>query len=245
MPVEDRADPVLVSRHLSFAVGADLCYGKWGEGSYTTGKPSRGYTCNGDCFEPSHWTGTLQLLAVYNNLLKPVQYCQCFVYSGVLCTMGRTLGFPTRIVSNFQSAHDTEKNRAIDQYYEIDEQGYFTPFTDDKPSTDSIWSFHVWNEVFIDRPAASVTAGCKTCANGWNAIDATPQEFSSGGSGITGAVYQMGPASVRLVKRNLDKLYDNEFVISEVNANLNLWVKDDSKPGGFDLYFSSETDPVG
>jgi len=46
MPVADRGNPVLVSRHLSYSIGADICYGKWGEGSYTTGRPSGGYKCN-------------------------------------------------------------------------------------------------------------------------------------------------------------------------------------------------------
>eukprot|EP00966_Prymnesium_polylepis_P123090 2845939-Prymnesium_polylepis.1 len=32
LPVADRASLPLVTRHLSYAVGADVCYGKWGEG---------------------------------------------------------------------------------------------------------------------------------------------------------------------------------------------------------------------
>ena len=43
MPVADRGNLVLVSRHLTYSIGADVCYGKWGEGSYTTGRPSGGY----------------------------------------------------------------------------------------------------------------------------------------------------------------------------------------------------------
>ena len=45
MPVAQRGDLVAVARHLSYAVGEDLCYGKWGSGSYTTGRPSGGYRC--------------------------------------------------------------------------------------------------------------------------------------------------------------------------------------------------------
>jgi hypothetical protein len=41
-----RGNLVLVARHLSFAIGADVCYGKWGEGSYTSGKPGGGYMCS-------------------------------------------------------------------------------------------------------------------------------------------------------------------------------------------------------
>ena len=37
---------------------------------------------------------------------------------------------------------------------------------------DSIWNFHVWNEVFMARPDLPKGYG------GWQAIDATPQEVS-------------------------------------------------------------------
>ena len=61
MPIADRGDLTYVTRHLSYSVGADICYGKWGEGSYTTGRPSGGYRCSatetvagskGRCVEP-------------------------------------------------------------------------------------------------------------------------------------------------------------------------------------------------
>jgi len=75
----------------------------------------------------------------------------------------------------------------------------------------------------------------KNCADGWQAVDSTPQEESDG-------AYQMGPASIKLVKANKDAAcdywasknignkkmfgcFDHEFVISEVNSNVHLWVK--------------------
>lgn len=42
---------------------------------------------------------------------------------------------------------------------------------------DSVWNFHVWNEVWMSRPDIDRMYG------GWQAIDATPQE-SSGGMNI-------------------------------------------------------------
>ena len=81
MPVAERGDIALVSRHLTYALGEDICYGRWGAGSYTTG--TYGYTCSGSrpCFEPGHWTGTHQLLTVHVEQLagQKVQFCQCFV----------------------------------------------------------------------------------------------------------------------------------------------------------------------
>ena len=40
--------------------------------------------------------------------------------------------------------------------------------------TDSVWNFHVWNEVWMARPDLQAGYG------GWQAIDATPQETSEG-----------------------------------------------------------------
>ena len=104
------------------------------------------------------------------------------------------------------------------------------------------------------------TLGLKAnCANGWQAVDATPQEQSVGGASIgtdptadgdgnaAKLHYQMGPAPIKLVKANAHPVctaasaavygcFDAEFVISEVNADVNLWLKDDSFPGGWKLH---------
>ena len=62
-----------------------------------------------------------------------------------------------------------------------------------------------------------------------------------GGSGVDAesAEYQMGPASIKLIKRNIDEVcrnqdtkygcFDTEFVISEVNSDVKLWVVDESR----------------
>lgn len=50
-----------------------------------------------------------------------------------LCAALRTVGIPSRPVTNFDSAHDANANRAIDEYYNVN--GDYMP---DK-SDDSIW----------------------------------------------------------------------------------------------------------
>ena len=159
MHINERGDVALVSRHLTYSLGRDICYGKWGEGSYTSGRPSGGYRCsssstNPTCFEPGHWKGTTELFQVHRKVGgKSVQYCQCFVYSGVLTTIGRSLGIPTRTVTTFQSAHDTNADRSISKFYTVDSAtGIFQPSAiPDGHGHDSIWSFHVWNEMYFQH----------------------------------------------------------------------------------------------
>ena len=225
MPIIDRSDAALVARHLTYAVGADICYGKWGEGDYRRGRPSGGYQCSTSsskcydkssaaiffgrdfhsweancCVEPDAWRGSTSLLALHRRIgYRPVQYCQCFVYAAIITTLGRALGVPTRPVTAFQSAHDTDANRAIDKFFDAD----WNPLSG--MTSDSIWSFHVWAEMYFARPELEHVPGASTA--GWQVVDATPQETTLGGSGLpslTEPVYQMGPASLALVKANAD-----------------------------------------
>ena len=61
----------------------------------------------------------------------------------------------------------------------------------------------MWNEAWMTRPDLPPGYG------GWQALDSTPQEESSG-------KFQTGPASVRAIKEGLSFNYDTNFVIAEV-----------------------------
>ena len=54
-----------------------------------------------------------------------------------MTTLGRALGIPSRPTTAFQSAHDTDRNRAIDKFYDPE----WNPVSG--ITSDSIWSFHV------------------------------------------------------------------------------------------------------
>ena len=62
--------------------------------------------------------------------------CACRVivlYLTLLPTVLRAIGIPARPITNFESAHDSDSNRAIDYFYDKDDN-----FVEEK-SGDSIW----------------------------------------------------------------------------------------------------------
>ncbi|NXT31017.1 TGM3L glutamyltransferase, partial [Pelecanoides urinatrix] len=195
--VSNRNNPIYVTRVISAMVNSNdekgVVEGKW-NGKYCSGT------------NPLQWSGSVTILRKwYRGRYKPVRYGQCWVFAGVMCTVLRSLGIPTRVITNFNSAHDRNINLSIDKY--IDISGKTLHLTED-----SVWNFHVWNESwFIRRDLGSFY-------DGWQVLDATPQERSKG-------IYQCGPASTRAIKEgdvNLD--YDSSFVFAAVNADYVTWL---------------------
>ncbi|XP_076153938.1 protein-glutamine gamma-glutamyltransferase 6-like isoform X1 [Alosa pseudoharengus] len=208
--VEDfsaRCNPIYVGRVVSAMINANddrgVVAGRW-QTPYSGG------------VAPTHWNGSVDILRQwYKTSCSPVKYGQCWVFAGVMCTVMRCLGIPCRVVSNFQSAHDTDKNLIIDEYYSEDGESLA------KESHDSVWNFHVWVEGWMKRP--DLNAG--STYDGWQVLDPTPQEKSTG-------VYCCGPSSVKAVlEGHTDLKYDVPFVFAEVNADRVTWMlmKDGSK----------------
>nr|XP_028606670.1 protein-glutamine gamma-glutamyltransferase 4-like isoform X1 [Podarcis muralis] len=192
-----KKDPVIISRAMSALVNSEddrgVVFASW-SGKYTGGTP------------PLAWTGSAPILQQYYRTKKSVLYGQCWVFSGVLTTVMRSLGIPARSVTNFASAHDTEENLKVDIY--LNENGGKM----ENLTTDSIWNFHVWNDVWMKRP--DLPKGF----DGWQAIDATPQEKSQG-------IYQCGPTPVNAIRKGEVYLpYDSKFVFAEVNADRVFWL---------------------
>ncbi|OPJ80298.1 protein-glutamine gamma-glutamyltransferase 4 [Patagioenas fasciata monilis] len=213
-----RRDPVLVSRAMSALVNANddngVVLGNW-SGNYSNGT------------SPMDWIGSVAILQQYYKTKKPVSYGQCWVFAGVLTTVMRCLGIPSRCVSNFNSAHDTDENLRVDVY--LNEVGEKLT----SMSLDSVWNFHVWNDVWMRR------LDLPTGFGGWQAIDATPQEQSQG-------LFQCGPCSVKAVKEGDVYLpFDGKFVYAEVNADKVYWIV--KKVNGKNKFtrISTETEGIG
>lgn len=155
-----RNDVVYICRVVSAMINSNddsgVLQGNWGE-DYSRG------------VSPLEWTGSVAILRQWAARGgQPVKYGQCWVFAAVMCTVMRCLGVPTRVVSNFRSAHNSDANLTIDTYY--DQHAEMLP----TQKRDKIWNFHVWNECWMIRK--DLPPGY----NGWQVLDPTPQQTSSG-----------------------------------------------------------------
>ncbi|XP_072833201.2 protein-glutamine gamma-glutamyltransferase K [Pogona vitticeps] len=196
MPHASRGDPIMVSRVVSAMVNSlddnGVLVGNW------TGDYSRGTN-------PSAWVGSRDILLKYHKTGYPVLYGQCWVFAGVVTTVLRCLGIATRTVTNYNSAHDTDVSLTMDIYFDED----MKPI--ENLNADSVWNFHVWNDCWMKRP--DLPSGF----DGWQVVDATPQESSSG-------IFCCGPCSVEAIKNGLVYLkYDATFCFAEVNSDKVYW----------------------
>ncbi|CAG0884266.1 unnamed protein product [Cyprideis torosa] len=161
----ERGNPIKVARAISAVVNSNddegLVVGRW-DGKYDDGTA------------PYMWTGSVKILEEFLKTGKPVKYGQCWVFAGVTTTICRALGIPCRAVTNFVSAHDTDGTLTVDKYFDL--EGEPVEGGPSGETFDSIWNFHVWNDVWISRSDLPQGYG------GWQAIDATPQERSGGGT---------------------------------------------------------------
>ncbi|XP_036386161.1 transglutaminase 5, like [Megalops cyprinoides] len=188
-----RSDPVYLSRVVCAMINCEddrgVLKGNWSQ-DFRNGIP------------PSQWSGSADILKLWaGSNYSPVKYGQCWVFAAIMCTVMRVLGIPSRVVTNFNSAHDTNGNLVIEEFY--DEKGKKLHM-----SRDSIWNFHVWVECWMSRPDIG------SAFDGWQVLDPTPQERSRG-------VFCCGPSPVRGIRdRRLDVIYDIPFVYAEVNADV-------------------------
>ncbi|XP_077103681.1 protein-glutamine gamma-glutamyltransferase 2 isoform X2 [Siphateles boraxobius] len=194
-----RCNPIYISRVISAMINSDddrgVLMGQW-DGSYIGG------------VVPSKWSSSVEILRRWIKYdCHPVKFGQCWVFAAVMCTVLRCLGIPCRVVTNYQSAHDTDQNLLVDEFFS--DYGVRP-----KRNLDSVWNYHVWVEGWMRRPDLSEDS----LYDGWQVLDPTPQEKSSG-------IYCCGPAPVKaILLGHTDVQYDVPFVFGEVNADKVTWL---------------------
>lgn len=198
MPLQSRGCPINVCRVASAMINskddAGVLVGCW-DGMYVDG------------VAPTAWNSSVEILLLYYKNRQPVCFGQCWVFAAVLNTVLRCLGLPTRVVTNFSSAHDNDANLHTDIILDQDGKKML------ELTKDSIWNYHCWNECWMLRADLPPRYG------GWQVVDATPQETSEG-------MYRCGPASVIAVKEGQVCFpYDAPFVYAEVNSDVVYWTQ--------------------
>ncbi|XP_023570521.1 protein-glutamine gamma-glutamyltransferase 2 [Octodon degus] len=193
-----RSSPVYVGRVVSGMVNCNddqgVLLGRW-DNNYADG------------ISPMSWIGSVDILRRWkDDGCQRVKYGQCWVFAAVACTVLRCLGVPTRVVTNYNSAHDQNSNLLIEYF-----RNEFGEIEGNK--SEMIWNFHCWVESWMTRP--DLEPGYE----GWQALDPTPQEKSEG-------TYCCGPVPVRAIKEgDLSTKYDAPFVFAEVNADVVDWIR--------------------
>jgi len=220
-PLLDRTSPVDVTREI--AGGCN--WRDWGQG-VLEGRWAATFPAPGK--EPFFWKSSGQIFEKWMSAgppYTPVQYGQCWVFSGISTSLLRTAGVPARPVSSILTAIDntTGPDGHIDLYYR------YTPATmkysrNFAMGVDNYWNYHVWTEAWMKRP--DLTGG-----DGWQVIDATSQ---SNGPGLT----RIGPASRELIRAAAAPPasdYDAGFMWSSALADDRVYKESKVTPGMYAL----------
>ncbi|CAH6777598.1 Tgm4 [Phodopus roborovskii] len=213
----ERQSPVFVSRTICTmmcSVNNGVLMGNW-SGDYRSGTA------------PYVWTSSVPILQQHYATKLPVCFGQCWVFSGILTTALRAVGIPARSVTNFESAHDTGKNLTVDIY--LDDSG--KTITD--LTKDSIWNFHVWTDAWMKRQ--DLPQGY----DGWQVLDATPQEISEGR-------FRTGPSPLSAIRQGEVQIqYDTKFVFTEVNGDKFIWLVKPNQGKEKNILIAVETASIG
>ncbi|TKR94364.1 hypothetical protein L596_008655 [Steinernema carpocapsae] len=199
---EDRSDPVKVARELTYIIGETVILGKWG-GPYSDGKA------------PLSWTGSVKILQEHHRTNQQVKYGQCWVFAGVLTSMLRTLGIPSRVVSNFNSAIDLNGDLLVTEKRVFDRS---TGYVVDSENSEKSWNFHVWSEAWMRR--RDLVRQYQNRYDGWQALSGTPEKPSEDCPVKNGSCHRCGPVPVAALREsNLTVPYDAAYMYAGVNAD--------------------------
>nr|WVH01983.1 protein-glutamine gamma-glutamyltransferase K-like isoform X2 [Halisarca dujardinii] len=188
---ELRRSPVHVSRLCASVISADselstgILAGNWSE-DFRTGTP------------PTYWSGSAAIFEEFLRTRKPVKWAQSWVFAGILTSVLRCLGVPSRPVTNYNSLQSPDARPTTVQ---LDPKTLSL-------SGGHLWNYHVWVEGWMERP--DLKGGVY---GGWQALDSTPQPYNE-----RSKVLSIGPASVVAMQQGKPQKYDSQFLMTAVRG---------------------------
>ena len=189
-----RKNPYRLARDLAPYVNAED-----GDGGIVVGRWDKNYAAG---LNPLDWEGSQDILEFYK-ASGPVNYGQCWVYTGVLISLLRALGIPSRPVTCWNSGW--EQMAPFDKHLDIRYLGDEV----DLENSDFIWGHHVWVEAWLSFDAQKAAF--------WHVLDATPMNPS-----LEDGRHRIGPAfvpDIRATDLSMSGMdYDVDFVDMEVDG---------------------------
>ncbi|KAF2351038.1 Transglutaminase N-terminal [Trinorchestia longiramus] len=172
---------------------------------------------------PHLWTGSVQIIEEFlRGGATPVKYAQCWVMAALMTTLCRTLGLPSRPVTAFVSAVDTQDSLTVDRY--VDRYGDVLEQGPGRDQPDSLWAFHTWCDVWMARPDQPQGY------SGWQATDPcrTYRDFRDLFSG------SCGPCPIEALRRgDVGQRDDVDAFYASLNSYVRYFYEDDSSGWGF------------
>ena len=193
--------PVLVCKAVSHCLNAYVLEAIWD--GVTTREYVEGMR------SPSAWTGSKEILYQFNNDHCRVKHGESYNFAGLLCTVLRALGIPTRAVTCIGCVSDNDGNFMENIVWDERECKW------KHENNDAFYKFRVWNEVWLKR--VDLPQGY----DGWQALDSNCRIKTSHG------FRQMGPAPLQAVKAGkADIPYDTGYIFASVNGEIVRWYDD-------------------
>ncbi|KAI0986956.1 hypothetical protein GJ496_007754 [Pomphorhynchus laevis] len=158
-------------------------------------------------FDPNEWIGSVKIAKKFMEQRgQPVRYGCSWTFSAVFCTLARSLGIPCRVVTAFNTVHDSDLCSTVDIHWDRNHR----PVT--QLNKDVININHTWNEMWFKRDDIPAEL------NGWQIVD-------SMGVSASESLYRLGPYPVKAIKKgDAAFLADGHLFFAMINNYLVHWI---------------------
>ena len=176
---DDRRSAATVVRHLARRVSAEGAREQGLEPGLLQGFWENSPGCTsifGPDKSPGAWKGSRAIFKRFLETDAPVNYVQCWAFAGVLTSMYRCLGIPSRVVSGFNVSVDMNQDGWLLLCWEkvttvfglVTRPELRRCRATTGPCPDEMWYFHVWSEAWLTSRMGEEKA--------WTVIDGTPMQ---------------------------------------------------------------------